>query len=64
MAEKGVRGFFGVDFLANQKEARPDSDWDIYTLEINLRLCATTFSYFLLMTVVYVSKPTFYFLFF
>jgi len=49
LARKGVRGFCGVDFLATKTEG---SDWDIIALEINLRLCATTFAYFSLLTVV------------
>eukprot|EP00026_Physarum_polycephalum_P005498 Phypoly_transcript_05533.p2 GENE.Phypoly_transcript_05533~~Phypoly_transcript_05533.p2 ORF type:complete len:218 (+),score=62.22 Phypoly_transcript_05533:1219-1872(+) len=53
LAKKGVRGFLGVDYLANQKD---DGGWDIYALEINLRLCATTFSYFLLLTAVQEKK--------
>jgi len=51
LAQKGVRGFLGVDFLANQKDEHGD-ECDIVALEINIRLCATTFSYFLLLTVV------------
>jgi len=49
LAKKGVRGFLGVDFLATQNE---NGEWDIIALEINIRLCATTFAYFSLLTVV------------
>eukprot|EP01111_Echinosteliopsis_oligospora_P001476 TRINITY_DN1221_c0_g1_i1.p1 TRINITY_DN1221_c0_g1~~TRINITY_DN1221_c0_g1_i1.p1 ORF type:complete len:556 (-),score=156.03 TRINITY_DN1221_c0_g1_i1:55-1635(-) len=48
LARKGVRGFFGTDFLATKD---PKSNkWHIIALEINLRLCATTFAYFNLLT--------------
>lgn len=51
LAKKGVRGFLGVDFLATQKN---QDDWEIIALEINIRLCATTFAFFLYITAVYV----------
>lgn len=51
LSKKGVRGFLGVDFLANHED-ETKNEWDLYALEINIRLCATTFAYFLLLTVV------------
>eukprot|EP01111_Echinosteliopsis_oligospora_P016761 TRINITY_DN706_c0_g1_i1.p1 TRINITY_DN706_c0_g1~~TRINITY_DN706_c0_g1_i1.p1 ORF type:complete len:479 (-),score=112.70 TRINITY_DN706_c0_g1_i1:59-1495(-) len=50
LSRNGVRGFFGIDFLATKQDM--DSDWDIIALEINLRLCATTFAYFTLLSAV------------
>lgn len=50
LSRKGVRGFLGVDFLCTLEPG--SMTWSIIALEINLRLCATTFSYFSLLTVV------------
>ena len=40
MAEKGVFGHFGVDFMCIQNHQ--SLEWNIYAIEINLRLTGTT----------------------
>lgn len=42
-----------MDYLATQ--GANGTDWTIIALEINLRLCATTFAFFTLLSAVYVS---------
>ncbi|NND00537.1 MAG: ATP-grasp domain-containing protein [Gammaproteobacteria bacterium] len=39
LADKGVLGRFGVDFLASRNA---EGDWQLNVIEINLRMCGTT----------------------
>lgn len=47
LAQKGVRGHFGVDFLVrNEKTEQGEGKGSVFALEINLRQCGTTHPYF------------------
>jgi len=46
LAAKGVRGHYGVDFLAQSTNGKIPSGSDLFAIEINLRQCGTTHPYF------------------